>query len=209
VSEPEVSSLYTAPNPHPGEELLRRLRKLTKNGPFQLVFRRANDFGARWEAALMNQFKGVDDNLFDYERSCYGSSPRRGMTESYRMADNRPSDREAVAYQLGIRCAEARQPSSSEKTEAEVEIDRPNAAVRHKAALASGTSETSDDGQPEAPHDTVALRGKAKKWLSAHITAGEHQNRDSTLEAMRAAHPGLGVRGSLPAVWGEFAKEKP
>lgn len=214
--EPELPQLYNVPNPHPGEELLRRLRRLTKSGSYQLVFRRVNDFGARWEAVLTDQFDGLDDDLFNYEFSCYGSPPRQSfeqrITESYLISDDyRRSDREAVAYHPGIRCAVDawaalgnmhphpapgaagdRQPSSSAKAEAEVEIDRsPSAAERYEAEPASDTSGTGDDGEPEAPRDTVALRGKARMWLAAYVASGEHRDHGTTLEAMRAAHPGL------------------
>jgi hypothetical protein len=224
----ELQPPYKTLNPHPGEGLLRRLGKLTKNGPYQLVFRRVNDFGARWEAVLTDQFVGLDDDLFDYESSCYGSPPRQRFGQRMISDDYRQSDREAVAYNLGIRCvveasamlgnmqphpapgaAGDRQPSSSGKAEAEVEIDRsPSAAGRREAEPASDTSGTGDDGEPVAPRDTVALRGKARMWLAAYVASSEHRSRDAALGAMRAAHPGLGVRGSL-AVWGEFAKGNP
>jgi hypothetical protein len=83
-----------------------------------------------------------------------------------------------------------------------------SAAERHKTEPASDASETGDDRVPEAPRDTMPLRGKARMWLAAYVASGKHQKRDTTLEAMREAHPGLGVRGSL-MVWAEFAKENP
>jgi hypothetical protein len=107
--ELELPPPYEVPNPHPGEELLRRLRKLTQNGSYRLVFRRVNDFSARWEAVLTDQLDGLDDDLFNYEFSCYGSLPwqsfGRRTTESYLISDDdRRDDREGVAYHLGIRC---------------------------------------------------------------------------------------------------------
>ena len=94
----ELQPPYKAPNPHPGEELLRRLRKLIKNGPYQLVFRRVNDFGARWEAVLTDQFVGLDDDLFDYKSSCHGSPLRQRFGQRMISDDYRQFDREAVAY---------------------------------------------------------------------------------------------------------------
>ena len=67
---------------------------------------------------------------------------------------------------------------------------------------------TGDDSDPQVPRDTVGLRRQAKIWLTAHITAGNHRDREDTLRTMRAAHPGLSVRGSF-ALWGEVAKENP
>ncbi|MGH7122114.1 MAG: hypothetical protein ACREFP_24490 [Acetobacteraceae bacterium] len=62
--------------------------------------------------------------------------------------------------------------------------------------------------QSEVPRDTSALRLKAKAWLGEFVANGRHRDRDSTLEVMRAAHPGLGVRGSH-AVWREYTEVNP
>ena len=133
------------------------------------------------------------------------------------MAHARPETSGIPYYNLGIRCAvEAaamlgnmqphpapgaagdHQPSSSGKSEAEVEIDRSrSAAERDKAQPTNDATGTGDDGEPEAPRDTVALRRRARMWLAAYVASGEHRDRGTTLEAMRAAHPGLGVRASL------------
>jgi hypothetical protein len=110
--------------------------------------------------------------------------------------------------EAALKAAGDRQPSSSEKSEAEAEIDAVGAAGHHEVEPASDNAGTGSDKQSEAPHDTVSLRGKAKQWLAAHAAAGKHRDRNSTLEAMRAAHPGLGVRGSR-AVWGEFTRANP
>jgi len=83
-----------------------------------------------------------------------------------------------------------------------------NTPVSAAAESLGSTAETGDDVEPSSPRDTMALRSRAKKWLAAHVGARAQGDRDSTLKAMRAAHPGLGVRGSL-AVWGEFVKENP
>jgi hypothetical protein len=59
-----------------------------------------------------------------------------------------------------------------------------------------------------SPRDTSARRLKAKAWLTAFIDKGKHRDRNSTLKEMRAAHPGLTIRGSF-ALWGEFARANP
>jgi len=76
------------------------------------------------------------------------------------------------------------------------------------AEPAQGSSGPVEDGAPELPRDTLGLRRKAGDWLADYVAEKKHRDRDSTLAAMRAAHSGLGIRGSR-AVWSKFAKASP
>jgi len=115
---------YEVPQPHPGEEFLGRLRELTKGeSPYELVFRRLNDFGARWQAVALDQFDGLDDDLFDYALSRYGAAPRQTnaqrVTDGYLSHENdqrAPNPEAPVAvYHLGIRWRNRAEPATSER----------------------------------------------------------------------------------------------
>ncbi len=84
-------------------------------------------------------------------------------------------------------------------------MDEAAPAPAHESAAAPGAPIEQAGSAGCEPRDTSALRLKAKAWLAEFVGAGNHRDRDNTLIAMRLAHPGLGVRGSL-AVWGKFTR---
>jgi hypothetical protein len=156
----------------------------------------------------------LDEELFDYFSSCYGLAPRRRLTQGYSIEsywDASDQENNAIPYHLGIRCRAVYHIGKAPEGRA-----MPGGSAGRHSPLSqveggddpAADATAKDSAQPEALRETMALRLKAKTWLAAQIASGKHRARDSTLADMRAAHPGLGIRGSK-AVWGEFVKENP
>jgi hypothetical protein len=72
MRELDVGSRYEVPNPHPGEELKRKLRYLIVEDQYELVARQEYDLLARWTVIEPDQLDGLNDDLFNYSASFYG-----------------------------------------------------------------------------------------------------------------------------------------